>query len=139
MQVIIFGSNAFSNCLRLLFGTKNGNLASIADEIVPEIFLVVTPLNLNTTVGHQLSHPQPLSRRSYTMGGSKEILIRFYDIVSRYCGKETKARPKISNRRDRYSIGTGEFKRACICQQTNFAVNQLTMSTIYGFNPAPAT
>jgi len=139
MQVIIFGSNAFSNCLRLLFGTKNGNLASIADEIVPEIFLVVTPLNLNTTVGHQpVPTPTSLKKILYH-GGSKEILIRFYDIVSRYCGKETKARPKISNRRDRYSIGTGEFKRACICQQTNFAVNQLTMSTIYGFNPAPAT
>jgi hypothetical protein len=84
MQVIIFGSNAFSNSLRLLFGTKNGNLASIAEEIVPEIFLVVTPLNLNTTVGHQPVPPPTSLKKILYHGGSKEILIRFYDIVSRY-------------------------------------------------------
>jgi hypothetical protein len=84
MQVIIFGSNAFSNCLRLLFGTKTGNFASIAAVIVLEIFLVVRPLNLNTTVGHQPLPPPTFIKKILYQGGSKEILIRFYDIVSRY-------------------------------------------------------
>jgi hypothetical protein len=123
MQVIIFGSNAFSKCLRLLIGTKNGNLASIVDEIVPEIFLVITPHNLNTTVGHQpVPPPTSLKKILYHVGGSKETLIRFYDIVSRYCRKETKAHPKISNRRHRYSIGTGEFKI-----KGHASVNRLTL------------